>query len=174
MQNSATATITNKRSPDGLEVRATGARGDGVFTTRAFAAGETVMVGVIKEVLERGSSHSSQIGEDTHVLHDGIVPMVNHSCDPNCGIHVNATGAHDFVAMRDIAINEEPTFDYAMRNYSVDHFPRACQCGAAKCRGSVTGWKSLNPERKAEYDGFVAPYLLALDEAEAREGMPAG
>jgi hypothetical protein len=159
--------MKQQRPHDGLEVRATGTRGDGVFTTRAFVAGETVLVGVIEEVLEEGTSHSSQIGENTHVLHGGLVPMVNHSCDPNCGIRVNDTGAHDFVAMQDIAADEEPTFDYAMRNYSVDHFPRICQCGARNCRGSVTGWKSLTPERKADYRRYVAPYLLDLDKAEA-------
>ncbi|MDM8550424.1 SET domain-containing protein-lysine N-methyltransferase [Desulfobacterales bacterium HSG2] len=88
---------------------------------------------------------------------------VNHSCDPNSGIRVNETGAHDLVAICDIAVSEEITFDYAMRNYSVDHFPPKCLCGADKCRGRVTGWKDLPDEKKKEYAGFVAPYLLELD-----------
>ncbi|MEY4026238.1 MAG: hypothetical protein RL438_1751, partial [Actinomycetota bacterium] len=35
---------------------------------------------------------------------------INHSCEPNCGMR-NAT---TIVAMRDIAVGEELTFDYAM------------------------------------------------------------
>ncbi|HCA26376.1 MAG TPA: SET domain-containing protein-lysine N-methyltransferase, partial [Betaproteobacteria bacterium] len=88
---------------------------------------------------------------------------VNHSCDPNCGIKINNTGAHDFVAIRAVAVNEEITFDYAMRNYDIDYFPKQCLCGSAICRGSITGWKDLPDERKKAYGGFVAPYLLELD-----------
>ena len=154
---------TRERRYDGLEVRAADGKGEGVYTTRAFAEGETVIVGVIEKVVDESSVHSSQIGLDTHVLHGGLVPMVNHSCDPNCGIRVNETGAHDFVARRDIAANEEPTFDYAMRNFSVDHFPIICRCGASICRGRVTGWKDLPPERRRAYEGYIAPYLLNLD-----------
>ena len=108
-------------------------------------------------------SHASQIDENTHVLHGGLVPKVNHSCEPNCGIKVNETGAHDFVAMREILSEEEITFDYAMRNYSIDHFDRSCQCGAKSCRGQITGWKDLPEAVKKKYAGFIAPYLLDLD-----------
>ena len=55
------------------------------------------MVGVIKEALNGNHSHASQIGENEYVLHAGLITKVNHSCDPNCGIRVNETGAHDFV-----------------------------------------------------------------------------
>jgi len=91
---------------------------------------------------------------------------VNHSCGPNCGIRVNETGAHDFVAFRDIRAGEELTFDYAMRNYSVDHFPPRCMCGAPQCRGKITGYKSLPEETPKAYEGFVAPYLLEIDAGE--------
>ena len=121
------------------------------------------MPGVIEKRLPGNHSHASQIGENDYVLHGGLISKVNHSCDPNCGIAVNATGAHDFIAFRDIRAGEELTFDYAMRNYGVAHFPAACHCGAPNCRGKITGWKALPPERKRAYEGFVAPYLLELD-----------
>jgi len=76
---------------------------------------------------------------------------------------VNETGACDFVARASIAAGEEIAFDYAMRNYSIEHFPGGCLCGAGNCRGSVTGWKDLAAERKADYEGSVAPYLLEID-----------
>ena len=62
-----------------------------------------------------------------------------------------------------ISTGEEITFDYAMRNYSIEHFPGGCLCGAGNCRGSVTGWKDLSTERKSDYEGLVAPYLLEID-----------
>ncbi len=147
----------------GYELRETSQKGEGIFATKAFKVGDIVMIGVIKKYLTKNHSHASQVGEHTHVLHDGLISKVNHCCEPNCGIRVNATGAHDFVAMKDISLNEEATFDYAMRNYSIDHFPKTCMCGADGCRGKITGWKDLPDERKKDYEGYVAPYLLTLD-----------
>ena len=146
-----------------FELRGTSEKGEGVFATKSFEVGDIVMVGVIKEVLNRNNSHASQVGEHVYVLHAGLISKVNHSCDPDCGIKVNETGAHDFVAIKDISINEEITFDYAMRNYNVGYFPKQCVCGSKKCRGKITGWKKLPDGKKKEYEGFVAPYLHALD-----------
>jgi hypothetical protein len=109
--------------------------GDGVFATRAFDVGETVVVAVIASRVE--------------------------------GVRLNESGGPDLVALRSIAageeITEEITFDYAMWNYSIEHFPSRCLCGSKICRGSVTGWKDLPDDRKEAYQDFVAPYLLELD-----------
>lgn len=148
---------------EGFELRNTPGKGEGIFATCVFQPGETVMVGKIEEFLDANHSHASQIDENTYVFHAGLVPKVNHSCDPNCGIHVNETGAHDFVAMKGIFPGEEITFDYAMRNYSIDHFDRLCECGAENCRRHITGWKNLDEATKKKYEAFVAPYLLDLD-----------
>ena len=88
--------------------------------------------------------------------------------EEDCGIRVNETGAHDFIAMKDISVNEEITFDYAMRNYAIDHFQQQCMCGSARCSGRITGWQDLPDEKKKEYEGFVAPYLLELDARHSR------
>jgi uncharacterized protein len=155
----------------GIELRSTTSKGEGVFATRRFTAGETVLVGVIEKKLSENYSHASQIGEYEYALHGGLISKFNHSCEPNCGIHVNALGGHDFIAMRCIEPNEEATFDYAMRNYSIDHFPGSCTCGEDVCRGVITGWRGLPNERKDKYSGFVAPYLIEMD-AEARVRRP--
>jgi len=147
----------------GYELRNTIGKGEGIFATKCFKAGETVMIGRIKEKLYKNHSHASQTGENEYVLHAGSITKVNHSCHPDCGIHLNETGAHDFVAMKDIKVNEEITFDYAMRNYGIDYFPEHCICGSEECRGVISGWKNLSDKKKKEYKGFVAPYLLALD-----------
>lgn len=147
----------------GCELRRTEAKGDGVFATRPFRRGETVVIGEIACRVDLNDAHASQVGASEYVLLAGLGPKVNHSCDPNCGVRVNVSGAYDLVARRDFAAGEEITFDYAMRNYSIDHFPARCRCGATHCRGSVTGWKDLSDDVKAAYAGLVAPYLLEMD-----------
>jgi hypothetical protein len=143
-------------------------RDDGVFAIRAFAAGETVMLGVPGRPAPANHSHANQVSLTAWVFEDGLGPKVNHSCDPNCGVRVNASVAgFDFVAMAPIAAGEEITFDYAMRNHVIEHFPVRCLCGSANCRGGITGWKDLPPERKAVYGELVAPYLLDADGARA-------
>ncbi|MGB3756992.1 MAG: SET domain-containing protein-lysine N-methyltransferase [Rivularia sp. (in: cyanobacteria)] len=148
---------------DGFELRNVDGKGEGVFAIRTFKLGETIMVGRFEKMLDENHSHASQIGENKFALHAGLISKVNHSCNPNCGIKINQTDAHDFVAMKDISVGEELSFDYAMRNYTVNYFPPKCMCGSEECRGRITGWKDLSASRKKQYEGFVAPYLLELD-----------
>jgi hypothetical protein len=149
---------------EGVELRHTAeGKGDGVLATQTFAAGETVMVGFLVGPLTGNDSHATQVGPNSWARHGGLGPMVNHSCDPNCGVRLNGSGAFDFVARKTIGSGQELTFDYAMRNFTIDHFPAECLCGAALCRGSVTGWKDLPETRKADYGELVAPYLRTMD-----------
>ena len=145
-----------------LRRRADG-KGDGVVATRPFAPGETVMVGFLIGALTANDAHATQVGPDRWARHGGLGPKVNHSCDPNCGVRLNEEQAFDFVARQPIPVGRELTFDYAMRNYTIEHFPAVCLCGAARCRGSVTGWKDLPATRKADYGELVAPYLRSMD-----------
>jgi hypothetical protein len=126
------------------------------------------MVGVIKCRAVKNHSHATQVGLWEHVQLGGLCSKVNHSCRPNCGVRLNDLGAPDLIALEPIVAEDEITFDYAMRNYSIEHLPRCC-CGASICRGSITGWKDLSTEQKEAYRGCVAPYLLELDrEAKAK------
>jgi uncharacterized protein len=56
---------------DGSELQMTGNRGEGVFATRSFQLGETVLGGRIDRELDHNHPHASQIGEDRFVLHGG-------------------------------------------------------------------------------------------------------
>jgi hypothetical protein len=143
--------------------RAPNGKGDAVLATRPFAVGETVMVGFLSGPLTANDSHATQVGPNRWARHGGLGPKVNHSCDPNCGVRLNDAQAFDFVARRPIHAGQELTFDYAMRNFTIDHFPPVCLCGTEQCRGSVTGWKDLPAARKADYGELVAPYLRAMD-----------
>ncbi len=139
-------------------------RGGGVRATRGFDVGETVMVGEARGTRSTATTPTRlrSAGPSGPGI-AGLGPIVNHSCDPNCGCEVNETGACDFVARESIAAGDEITFDYAMRNYSIEYFPGGCLCGADLCRGSVTGWKDLSDDTQSRLRGSVAPYLLEID-----------
>jgi hypothetical protein len=85
--------------------------------------------------------------------HEGA-DYINHSCAPNAGL----SGQISLVALRHIAPGEEITYDYAMSDgSSYDEFP--CGCGAAACRGQVTGDDWKRPELWVRYGGHFSPYL---------------
>jgi len=98
-----TATITQ----EGIELRSTPGKGEGIFATRRFEAGEVVVVGTVEKVLPGNSVHAAQVDVDTYVLHSGLMPMVNHSCDPTCGIKIDESYTQRFIALRQILPNEE-------------------------------------------------------------------
>jgi hypothetical protein len=147
------------------EMRTAGAKGQGVYATEPIAAGETVVAFggyvVSRQMLETLPSertiHSIQIDDDLFMVGPEVPEpgdMVNHSCDPNCGI----LGSVILVAMRDIAPGEEITFDYAMSD-SQDYDEFVCECGTALCREKVTGSDWTRPELQDRYRGWFSEYL---------------
>ena len=104
-------------------------------------------------------SLSIQVADDLYLVgpeqaepHD----MVNHSCDPNCGI----LGSILLVAIRPIGAGEELCYDYAMSDGSpYDEFD--CSCGAAGCRRRITGNDWSRPELIERYRGWYSAYLQA-------------
>jgi hypothetical protein len=149
-----------------LEVRSMSQKGGyAVFARVALKKNEVLAVwggrvATLDQVLalpraEQG--HTIQIFDELY-----LAPMdmeepadyINHSCSPNAGV----CGQISLVAMRDISVNEEITFDYAMADSSsFDEFD--CFCGAATCRGRVTGSDWKRPELWARYDGYFSAYL---------------
>jgi hypothetical protein len=82
--------------------------------------------------------------------------MINHCCEPNAGM----SGQIMLVAMRDIKVGEEITFDFAMViSEWVGMDPIACTCGAANCRKTVgqDDWKIKELQKK--YKGYFSSYL---------------
>jgi uncharacterized protein len=86
--------------------------------------------------------------------------FINHSCNPNCGM----LDSIRVITMRDVAVDEELTFDYAMvntgtRNIAAETFE--CCCGDAsaenslKCRGAIT---PLDYQKVGGFD-YLSPFV---------------
>lgn len=78
---------------------------------------------------------------------------INHSCSPNCGIRGDIVG----VAMRDISVGEEITFDYAFLDNEDNRFK--CTCGSPNCRHIVTGFDWQIKELQKTYPEYFITYL---------------
>jgi hypothetical protein len=148
--------------------------GNGIFAQKPIRKGELVAVfgGVVYEwdafihLPDRERSLCIQV-EDRHFLVPrpiGEGDYVNHSCNPNAGL----SGQIGLVAMRDIKIGEEVCFDYAMSDtMPYDEFE--CGCGAAACRGTITGNDWQRPELQKRYGGFFAPHVQRRIDAQKAE-----
>ena len=94
---------------------------------------------------------------------DGIF-MINHSCDPNCGLRGQVT----FVAIKDIKLGEEVTYDYAMADsdypgkISEPETVMKCLCGSSSCRGFFTGDDWRRKDLQEKYKGYFSPYIQEM------------
>ncbi|KAI0547314.1 hypothetical protein F4679DRAFT_555010 [Xylaria curta] len=88
-----------------------------------------------------GSSYLFRIDDNTVIdatKKGGIARFINHSCMPNCTakiIKVEGSKRIVIYALRDIAQNEELTYDYKFEREigSLDRIP--CLCGTTACKG---------------------------------------
>ncbi len=133
---------------DGLRVVHSKIHGYGVITERPFKAGELVCYG------DGGLYKADEDFDDTYAL---ILPgedsglgdtlfwdlacqtrWFNHACDPNSEVrskwdHEAQTIRAWWVALRDIPVGEEITYDYGF----AAEVAEPCFCGAATCRGVI-------------------------------------
>lgn len=143
--------------------------GKGSFTIKPISKGEVIIdfSSAPQNIISKSEAdklydsdfdYMIQIDEDSFFVtvndkSEEYLGWVNHSCSPNCGIN----GKMKFVAMKDIFVGEEITFDYAMSESSDYSF--VCKCLSSKCRKKVTGndWKI--PSLQKKYEGFFSDYL---------------
>jgi hypothetical protein len=141
-----------------VEVAAAGAKGRGVFATRRFLRGETVIVGRAVEHPSARTRMSVQLDWDRHVEMDAPATLLNHSCAPNLGVRENEWCAYDFVALRHVFPGEELAFDYAMTEHSLIA-PLSCCCGSSACQGQIQPWSGRDEDWRERNATWVARYL---------------
>ena len=166
-------------TPKAVKGGASAIEGQGVHAVEAIAGGEVVAVkgghivdGSVVAGLPEGIRNSAfQIAPGLFLAalapeeHDRVMMRVNHSCDPNVGMGGDVV----LVSMRDIAAGEELTIDYALF-LGDPGFAMECQCGAAACRGVVTGTDWMRPEVQRRYRGWFSWWLRR--EIARRQGGP--
>ena len=85
---------------------------------------------------------------DGSVVIDGhcMAMFINHSCDPNCETE-EIRGRVWIRAIRNIEAGEEITYDYCLYDGGEDE--ARCNCGAAKCRGTMYSPEEIRRRRAA-------------------------
>ncbi len=160
-----------ERRRRGCEVRATGPGEYGMFATRTFAPGETILpfeerphTLVTRSRVEREWNRRAREWFRRYAwpLTDEVWVIwsrdpedwrpINHSCEPTAWL-----AGLDMVARLAIDPGDEITLDYA--TYSNEVAPAFdCRCGADTCRGTVRGTDYLS-DAIARYGDHVSDYV---------------
>ena len=101
------------------------------------------------------SNHAIQFAKNKWRDSKGIARLINHSCDPNCGIKE----LFKVVAMRTIEKGEQITWDYEMTEKSW-WWTLRCRCGSAGCRRKVGNYSRLPKAIREKYKGYISEWLL--------------
>jgi hypothetical protein len=108
--------------------------------------------------------HSIQVSADEHVIPLPPMHLLNHSCEPNCGLLIDRESQSiQLHALRRVEAGEQLTVDYATFEYEVEHVGGPCRCGAPSCRGAVNGYKDLPQHLRRAYEPYIAQFLRELD-----------
>jgi len=155
------ATVPFTESQD-VRIAPAGAKGMGVFTTRDFKRGETVVIGKCISQSSERTIYTIQTDHDVHVMMDEPAVRINHSYAPNTGVRNNQWGAYDFVALEDIASGTEIFFDYETTEDDLTaDFQQCCPPPLERTASGLRGFNSLPTDIRARYGEFIADYLKA-------------
>ena len=108
--------------------------GEGVIALADFHAGDVVF-SFTGFVVAAPTKFTLQVSPGLHLHDPYFMGKVLHHCDPNCEVRMDQRA---FIARRDIRCGDAITMDY---HQTEDHLHRSfdCACGAATCRGRITG-----------------------------------
>lgn len=131
--------------------------GKGVFSKVQIPANSMIieMEGPVlldREVPDMNEPALLQVGPNTYIGASGSTDdYINHSCDPNCKMHV--VGNRAFVySLYVIPANAELTFDYSTTcTESHDSWKMECQCKTNKCRKLISGFQYLDSTLQSAY-----------------------
>jgi hypothetical protein len=129
----------------------------------------------------RDFSHCLQVGASSWLgPSGGLDDLVNHSCEPNCGLTRHARRI-ELTSLRPLMAGEEVTFDYST-SMAGEPWSLECGCGAPSCRRVVGDFWDAPPSVRERYLalGVVLPHVLRAappdtvgPRASVRVGRPA-
>lgn len=155
-----------KKEPWHLVVVAVGRLGKKVMAAREIHNGDHIMhftghpLSFAETKKTKEESFNLQIGQDQYLYLDEPYRLINHSCDPSCGV----TPGLDLVALRDIRKGEELTYDYSTTMLE-NSWTMQCSCGSPRCRKEVRDFTTLPKHLQHYYlgrhvvQGFIARSL---------------
>ena len=106
--------------------------------------------------------HVIQFARDKYRDSKGVARILNHSCNPNCGIK----NKFKLVSMRNIKKGEELTWDYATTDNwdyaTTDNllYKEKCKCESKICRKTIRGYRFLPKHIRREYKGYISDWLV--------------
>jgi len=145
-----------------IEIRE-GRLGKSVHAARRIEKGEVIFrswghTGPVR------TRHTFQIDHNTHIKINGPLELVNHSCDPNCGLLIRLDArALELHALRAIEAGEELSHDYAAFEDDIQYMTGDCLCGSSICRGRITGYHDLPADRREALGPYIAGYLRHVE-----------
>jgi hypothetical protein len=137
-----------------LEIKET-KNGKGTFTTVEIVANEPIIEFTGPLVYRKHIKDPAmylQVGHDKFIGPSGAMDdYFNHSCEPNCLVHIVGNRAILY-SLYVILAGTELTFDYSTTsNDTLDSWSMVCNCSSHKCRKNISGYQYLNDEIKQEY-----------------------
>jgi hypothetical protein len=140
----------------GLIIRSSAIHAAGCYTTSALRKGARVAeyTGPRLTMAQADACYQDSpitylfgLGDGSMVIDGHCMAMfINHSCDPNC-----ETSEQDnriwITAIKNIAAGEEITYDYCLYDGGEDE--AACNCGAARCRGTMYSQEEVKRRQAA-------------------------
>ena len=129
-----------------------------IRAAQPIKAGEVVFY-ISGRIVTKRTQHTIQLDATRHVVADAddLWQFMNHGCEPNVSIDVTR---RQMVAIRDIALGEELTFNYNTTEWDMIS-PFDCACGAESCVGRIRGFRYLSPSQRAA----LRPVLSPLNES---------
>jgi hypothetical protein len=129
-----------------------------LYSTEAFAPGDTVCAFSAAGVFDRPSYLTVQTGDDRHItLQPSFLQYINHSCSPNV---VFDTDAMLLVCIDPIMPGDQFTFFYPSTEWVMAQ-PFACRCGSPNCIGQVAGASQIDRDTLSRYrlTGYIRSKL---------------
>ncbi len=119
-----------------------------LHATVFFDEGEIICSFSAKETFTTPSYLTLQTGLHQHIsLQPECLQYTNHSCDPNVFFD---TEKMELVALRSIQPDDEMVFFYPSTEWQMAS-PFTCNCGSAKCLGTIAGAASLKEKQLETY-----------------------
>ena len=141
--------------------------GNGLFTDVKIPANFPIIEvgGTVcnwESIQDKENPYIMEIGNNLFITSSGdLDDYVNHSCNPNCVMHIIGKRAILY-SLYIIPADSELTFDYSLTSTdSLDSWKMDCLCGNFNCRKVISGFHLLPDDLKKNYmDNDLVPQFI--------------